>query len=73
VAEVRGGWGEAREIQPLPAGPGRDRFRSVRVARVERGTDAGPMPPGLPRVVETELRNALRDAGLAPGGPGRPS
>ncbi len=68
VAEIRGGWGEAREIQPLPPGPVFDRFRTVRVARVERSTDAGPIPTTLPTLVETELRSALRE--LFPGGPG---
>jgi hypothetical protein len=68
VAEIRGGWGEAREIQPLPTGPVLDRFRTVKVARVERSTDAGPIPTTLPTVVETELRSALRER--FPGGPG---
>ena len=70
VAEVRGGWGEARESRPFPPGPVMDRFRSVKVARVERSADAGPMPAELVKVVETELRNALRDANLFAGGVG---
>jgi hypothetical protein len=70
VAEVRGGWGEARESRPFPPGPVMDRFRSVKVARVDRSPDAGPMPADLPKIVETELRNALRDANLFAGGAG---
>jgi hypothetical protein len=69
-AEIRGGWGEAREIQAFPAGPILDRFRAVKVARVERSADAGPMPGALSGVVETELRSALEGANLFPGGPG---
>jgi hypothetical protein len=70
MAEMRGAWGEAREIQPMPLGPVLDRFRTVKVARVERTPDAGPMPIALPRVVEGELRSALRETNLFPGGPG---
>lgn len=69
-AEIRGGWGEAREIQALPPGPILDRFRAVKVARVERSADAGPLPGTLSTVVETELRSALKGANLFPGGPG---
>src|SRR5262245_56775167 len=70
MAEVRGPWGEARELQPMPLGPVLDRFRKVKVARVERAADAGPMPIALPRVVEGELRSALGDTNLFPGGAG---
>ncbi len=70
LVEVRGGWGEAREVQAFPPGPVLDRFRSVKVARVERSVDAGPLPKTLPKVVETELGNALREANLFPGGKG---
>ena len=68
--EVRGGWGEARQVQPLPPGPVLDRFRSVKVARVERSADVGPLPTALPKLVETELGNAIREAKLFPGGGG---
>jgi hypothetical protein len=70
IAEMRGGRGESRQISPLPAGPVLDRFRAFKVSRVERSTDAGPMPDTLPKVVETELRNAIRESNLFPGGPG---
>jgi hypothetical protein len=69
-AELRGGHGEARPITPLPDGPSLDRFRRVRVARVERSADAGPMPDTLPDVVEGELRDALSGSGLFPGDKG---
>jgi hypothetical protein len=67
LVEARGGWGEAREVQGLPPGRVLDRFRSVKVARVERSADVGPLPKALPKVVETELGNALREAKLFPG------
>lgn len=67
VAELRGGHGEARAIRPLPDGPTLDRFRRVRVVRVERSADGGPMPETLPAVVEGELREALSVSGLFPG------
>ena len=70
MAEVRGGWGEAREARAFPPGPVMDRFRSVKVSRVERSADASPMPPTLPKVVETELRTRLTDPGLFAGGAG---
>jgi hypothetical protein len=70
LVEMRGGWGEAREVQALPPGRVLDRFRSVKVARVERSVDVGPVPNSLPKVVETELGNALREANLFPGGGG---
>jgi len=70
LAEIRGSWGEAQEIQALPPGPILDRFRAVKVARVERSADAGPLPGTLSTVVETELRSALEGANLFPGGPG---
>jgi len=70
VAELRGGHGEARAITPLPEGPALDRFRRVRVLRVERSADAGPMPDTLPVVVESELREALTGSGFFPGDKG---
>jgi hypothetical protein len=70
VIEMRGPWGEARELQPMPLAPVLDRFRKVKVARVERATEAGPMPIALPNVVEGELRTALRETNLFPGGAG---
>ena len=70
VAEMRGPWGEVRELQPMPTGPILDRFRTVKIARVERATEAGPMPVALPSVVEGELRTALRETNLFPGGGG---
>jgi len=70
MAEMRGPWGEVRELQPMPLGPVLDRFRTVKVARVERATEAGPMPIALPNVVEGELRTALRETNLFPGGAG---
>jgi hypothetical protein len=57
-------------VQALPPGRVLDRFRSVKVARVERSADVGPLPRTLPKVVETELGNALREARLFPGGGG---
>jgi hypothetical protein len=72
VAEVRGGRGEAREINPLPAAPALDRFRTFRVLPVERSPDAGPIPRDLPKIIETQLRTVLRDAQL-PTGRGTPS
>jgi hypothetical protein len=68
AAEIRGGWGEVREVRPLPGGPVLDRFRSARVARVEHSPDAGPIPTTLSGVVEAELRRALEAAGLGNGG-----
>ena len=62
MAELRGGRGEARGIAPLPEGPALDRFRRVRILRVERSTDAGPIPDALPAVVESELRQAIDEA-----------
>jgi hypothetical protein len=70
MAELRGGHGEAREVTPLPEGPSLDRFQRIRVMRVERSSDAGPMPDTLPGVVETELRRAVDEANLFPGGKG---
>lgn len=70
VSEVRGGRGEVREVTPLPRGPALDRYRSVRVLPVERSEDAGPVPTSLAKVVEEELRRAIRDAKLFPGGGG---
>ncbi len=64
IAELRGGHGEARAITPLPEGPTLDRYQRVRVLRVERSADAGPMPETLPGVVEGELREALTGSGL---------
>jgi hypothetical protein len=70
VAELRGGHGESREVTPLPDGPSLDRFQRIRVMRVERSTDAGPMPDTLPGVVEGELRRAVDEANLVSGGKG---
>jgi hypothetical protein len=70
MVEMRGPWGEARELRPMPLGPVLDRFRTVKIARVERAAEAGPMPIALPQVVEGELRNALRETNLFPGGTG---
>src|SRR5262249_10335529 len=70
LAELRGGHGEARPITPLPEGPALDRYRRVRVQRVERSVDAGPMPETLPGVVESELRDALTAAKLFPDAEG---
>jgi hypothetical protein len=69
-AEARGGRGESKQINPLPEGPTLDRFRAFKIARVERSADAGPMPDTLLGVVETELRTALGEAKLFPGGSG---
>jgi hypothetical protein len=68
--ELRGGHGQAREITALPDGPVLDRYLKVRVLRVERSVDAGPMPEGLPSLIEAGLRDALSDSGLFPGGKG---
>ncbi len=70
VAELRGGRGETREITPLPEGPALDRFRRARVLRVERSADAGPIPDGLPGVVESGLRSAVEETKLFLGGKG---
>lgn len=72
VAEYRGGRGEVREISPLPSGPVLDRFQSFKVLPVQRSADAGPIPNTLPKVVETQIRSALREAQL-PNGRGTPA
>lgn len=68
--ELRGGHGQAREITALPDGPVLDRYLKFRVLRVERSVDAGPMPEGLPGLIEAGLRDALSESGLFPGGKG---
>jgi hypothetical protein len=64
VAEYRGGRGEVKEISPFTRGPVLDRFRAFRVLSVERSPHSGPIPPTLPKVIESQLRNALREANL---------
>ncbi|MGH7263937.1 MAG: hypothetical protein ACREMB_03650 [Candidatus Rokuibacteriota bacterium] len=64
VAEYRGGRGEVKEINPFTRGPVLDRFRAFKVLSVERSPDSGPIPTTLPKVIETQLRNALREAKL---------
>lgn len=63
VNEARGGRGSALPVKEV-AGKALDKYGRVEIGKVEVSPDAGPIPAGLPKLVESALTRRIAETGL---------